>query len=43
MNPENLVLTDRTGNPIGSDEPSEADRITDNLSSISSDLDINGL
>lgn len=38
MNPENLVLEDRTGNPIGSGTQSEADMITSNLSNISADI-----
>ena len=43
MNPENLVLEDRTGNPIGSDTPSEAESIVNNLSNISADLNINDI
>ena len=38
MNPENLVLKDRTGDPIGSGEESEADSIVSNLANISADM-----
>lgn len=38
MNPDNLVLEDRTGNPIGSEIQSEADNIISNLSNISADM-----